>query len=48
MLDVPKSHEKSYADGKILQRVSDGVGVITIRPSATRCRWTCGKGSVTL
>ena len=29
MLDVPKSAEKSYADGKILQSVSDGVGVIT-------------------
>ncbi len=29
MLDVPKSQEKSYADGKILQSLSDGVGVIT-------------------
>jgi enoyl-CoA hydratase/carnithine racemase len=29
MLDIPKSAEKSYADGKILQNVSDGVGVIT-------------------
>jgi enoyl-CoA hydratase/carnithine racemase len=29
MLDVPNSSEKSYADGKILQRVADGVGVIT-------------------
>jgi enoyl-CoA hydratase len=29
MLDVPASAEKSYADGKILQRVTDGVGVIT-------------------
>src|SRR5476651_1485869 len=29
MLDVPKKNEKSYADGKILQSVSDGVGVIT-------------------
>ena len=29
MLDVPKSTEKSYADGKILQSVTDGVGVIT-------------------
>jgi enoyl-CoA hydratase len=33
MLDVPKSTEKntekSYADGKILQRAADGVGVIT-------------------
>jgi enoyl-CoA hydratase/carnithine racemase len=29
MLDVPKNTEESYADGKILQRVTDGVGVIT-------------------
>src|SRR6201996_9811600 len=29
MLDVPTSADKSYADGKILQRVTDGVGVIT-------------------
>ena len=29
MLDVPKSAEKSYADGKILKSVTDGVGVIT-------------------
>jgi enoyl-CoA hydratase/carnithine racemase len=29
MLDVPKTSEKSFADGKILQGVSDGVGVIT-------------------
>jgi enoyl-CoA hydratase/carnithine racemase len=29
MLDVPNSAQKSYADGKILQSVSDGVGVIT-------------------
>src|SRR5437868_7076709 len=29
MLDIPKSAEKSFADGKILQSVSDGVGVIT-------------------
>jgi enoyl-CoA hydratase/carnithine racemase len=30
MLDVPKNNiEKSYADGKILQSVSEGVGVIT-------------------
>ena len=29
MLDVPNNTEKSYADGKILQSVSDGVGVIT-------------------
>ena len=29
MLDVPKSADKSFADGKILQSVADGVGVIT-------------------
>ena len=29
MLDVPKSADKSHADGKILQSVTDGVGVIT-------------------
>src|SRR4051794_39024646 len=29
MLDVPQDTERSYADGKILQRISDGVGVIT-------------------
>src|SRR6202022_3748353 len=29
MLDIPKNPEKSYADGKILQSVTDGVGVIS-------------------
>jgi enoyl-CoA hydratase len=29
MLDTPKNTEKSYADGKILQKIDDGVGVIT-------------------
>jgi len=29
MLDVPKTSDKSFADGKILQSVTDGVGVIT-------------------
>ena len=29
MLDVPKSTDKSFADGKILRSVADGVGVIT-------------------
>jgi enoyl-CoA hydratase len=29
MLDVPKNTDKSFADGKILQRITDGVGVIT-------------------
>lgn len=36
MLDVPNNNEKSYADGKILQRVSDGVGVITFNNPAKR------------
>jgi enoyl-CoA hydratase len=29
MLDVPKGAEKSHADGKILHRIDDGVGIIT-------------------
>jgi enoyl-CoA hydratase/carnithine racemase len=29
MLDVPNKSEKSHADGKILQSVSDGVGLVT-------------------
>src|SRR5580692_7347523 len=29
MLDVPTTSDKSYADGKILQSVTDGVGIIT-------------------
>src|SRR5947209_20594398 len=29
MLDVPKNTEKSHADGKILQSIADGVGVVT-------------------
>src|SRR6201986_1378248 len=29
MLDVTKSNEKSFADGKILKSVSEGVGVVT-------------------
>ena len=29
MLDVPKNAEKSYADGKILESLADGVGIIT-------------------
>src|SRR5438309_4953895 len=29
MLDIPNKTEKSFADGKILQSVSEGVGVIT-------------------
>jgi enoyl-CoA hydratase len=29
MLDVAKNNDKSHADGKILQRIADGVGVVT-------------------
>jgi enoyl-CoA hydratase/carnithine racemase len=29
MLDVPDKSEKSFADGKILQAVADGVGIVT-------------------
>ena len=29
MLNIPKAAEKSFADGKILQGINDGVGVIT-------------------
>src|SRR6267154_1345919 len=29
MLDVPKATDKSYADGKILQSATEGVGIIT-------------------
>lgn len=36
MLDVPKNTEKSYADGKILQGVTDGVGVITFNNPTKR------------
>src|SRR5213595_409425 len=36
MLDVPKATDKSFADGKILQSVSEGVGVITFNNPAKR------------
>jgi enoyl-CoA hydratase/carnithine racemase len=36
MLDVPKSADKSYADGKILQSAADGVGTITFNNPAKR------------
>src|SRR5258707_12891285 len=29
MLNIPKTTDKSHADGKILQSITDGVGVIT-------------------
>jgi enoyl-CoA hydratase/carnithine racemase len=28
MLDIPKSAERSYADGKILRRITDGIGIV--------------------
>src|ERR1700753_2347393 len=36
MLDVPKSAEKSYADGKILQSSAEGVGIITFNNPGKR------------
>jgi enoyl-CoA hydratase/carnithine racemase len=36
MLNVPKNTDKSYADGKILQSVTDGVGVITFNSPEKR------------
>ena len=36
MLDVPKSAEKSHADGKILQSSTDGIGVITFNSPEKR------------
>src|SRR3954465_1397541 len=36
MLNVPKTTEKSFAEGKILQSVSEGVGVITFNNPAKR------------
>ncbi|MDO8397272.1 MAG: enoyl-CoA hydratase [Bradyrhizobium sp.] len=36
MLDVPQKSEKTFADGKILQSVTDGVGVITFNNPAKR------------
>jgi enoyl-CoA hydratase/carnithine racemase len=36
MLDTPKSAEKSFAEGKILKRVDDGVGVVTFNNPAKR------------
>jgi enoyl-CoA hydratase len=36
MLDVPNSTEKSHANGKILQNIADGVGVITFNNAEKR------------
>src|ERR1700675_939745 len=36
MLDVRKNTEKSHADGKILQNIADGVGVITFNNAEKR------------
>ena len=36
MLDIPKASDKSFADGKILRSVTEGVGVITFNNPAKR------------
>jgi enoyl-CoA hydratase len=36
MLDVPKTGQKSHADGKILQRVEDGIGIVTFNNAEKR------------
>jgi enoyl-CoA hydratase/carnithine racemase len=36
MLNIPKATDKSFADGKILQSVAEGVGVITFNNPAKR------------
>src|ERR1700724_4528192 len=36
MWDVPKNTEKSHADGKILQNIADGIGVITFNNAEKR------------
>src|SRR6478672_8606387 len=36
MLNIPEAPDKSYADGKILQSVTEGVGVITFNNPAKR------------
>ena len=36
MLDVPKTNETSFADGKILKAITEGVGVITFNNPAKR------------
>src|SRR5258705_6190368 len=42
MLDVPKSTEKSYADGKILQSATEGVGIITFNNPEKRNAMSLG------
>jgi enoyl-CoA hydratase len=36
MLDVPKTNETSFADGKILKAITEGVGVVTFNNPAKR------------
>jgi len=36
MLDTPETSQKSHADGKILQRIEDGVGIITFNNAEKR------------
>src|SRR3978361_1768230 len=44
MLDVPNKSEKSHADGKILQSVTDGVGTITFNNPAKRTAMSLDMG----
>jgi enoyl-CoA hydratase len=36
MLDVPATDQKSFADGKILKRITDGIGIVTFNNPAKR------------
>ena len=36
MLDVPATHQKSFADGKILKCVTDGIGIVTFNSPEKR------------
>jgi enoyl-CoA hydratase len=36
MLDVPATDQKSFADGKILKKVTDGIGIVTFNNPAKR------------
>src|ERR1700744_2297350 len=44
MLDVPNKADKSYADGKILKRIDDGVGIITFNNPETRNAMSLDRG----
>jgi enoyl-CoA hydratase len=36
MLDVPATDQKSFADGKILKKITDGIGIVTFNNPAKR------------